>query len=177
VNNKPRPGTIVHGRDVGRKPDNHKFIFLLCKTCGVGKYICYSKRRTRKSCKACYVSSIPHPLRELSPAWKTGRTRMGGYVPIKPPLDDPIAKAMARKDGYVLEHRLVKARELGRPLKPAETVHHKNGNRSDNRVDNLEVWDGKHPAGTRNTDRHCAGCICAASIRNARSSMYRPALP
>jgi len=71
-----------------------------------------------------------------NPRWKGGRKKQSdGYILIYKP-NHPFAD----KKGYVLEHRLVMEKHLGRHLKPEEVVHHINGIKNDNRPKNLKLF-------------------------------------
>jgi hypothetical protein len=53
----------------------------------------------------------------------------------------------------ILKHRMIMMNYLGRELVAGETVHHKNGDRSDNRLENLELWSTSQPSGQRVQDK------------------------
>ena len=80
-----------------------------------------------------------------------------GYVDVYLP-----GHPMASTNGRVNEHRLMMSNALGRPLESYESVHHRNGDRSDNSIENLELWDRSQPSGQRATDKaQWAGTLLA----------------
>lgn len=84
-----------------------------------------------------------------------------GYVLLRVP-EHP----NATKTGYVFEHRYVMAEHLGRPLAENEVVHHKNGVRNDNRLENLELMDRSAHARLRRASTHCPHCGKSLSVRS-----------
>jgi transposase len=96
-----------------------------------------------------------HAKGERHGMWKGGRVVNGyGYVMVRLPLEHPLA-VMRTVNGYVLEHRLVVAESLGRPLESHESVHHINGDHADNRLENLQLRTGQHGAHVR---YKCSDC-------------------
>ena len=112
---------------------------------------CNEPARSRGYCSSHYAkwrrwgTATPEP--RPRPALKKRDSR-SGYVWVKAP-DNP----MAMINGYVAEHRLVMSQAIGRPLEKFENVHHVNGVRDDNRLENLELWNTYQPSGQRVPDK------------------------
>jgi len=146
----PVIGEISKGSELGRLMKNAKFIRAACQDCGKERWTglrdiklnggkpgstlcgsCSQRRRVEKEDRT-----------ESSNAnWKGGRHIANQYVFVRIRSDNPYFPMAggARHGAYIQEHRLLMAQELGRCLQPNELVHHKNGIRDDNRLENLQI--------------------------------------
>lgn len=91
----------------------------------------------------------------------TKRVQKDGYIAVKVPPGTLGAGSRRHGNHWMFEHRYVMQEILGRPLEKHEQVHHKNGVRDDNRLENLELWKKQQPSGVRSSDYHCPNCTCS----------------
>ena len=130
--------TVLHRDQTKKFP---KPVWVCRCACGAVKSVRAGNLRmgTVKSCGCLLrLSGSDHP------GWKGGRSISEGYVMVT-----------ILRDGSwetIREHRYVMEKKLGRRLLSDENVHHKNGNRQDNRIKNLELWTKVQPCGQRVSD-------------------------
>lgn len=145
------------------------FIWQACKNCGRPRWLRLKKGLPRSPiCPSCARKLAIRQKGwrgEKNPNWMGGRYKTrDGYIEVYLYSSD-FFYPMADCRGYVFEHRLIMAQHLGRCLLKTEQVHHINGIRDDNRIENLLLLS---PSEHRIKTMVCAECPLKKEIRLLR---------
>ena len=175
-------GDITRGRDLGKSGkyiSNRKFIYCICPECSETRWLILrpktadGKSRCQRCCGEFSNSSkrLPHGRGENCPRWKGGRRIQDRYVVRWISEQDPYYSMATKKShgsGDIMEHRLIMAQSLGRCLVRSEHVHHKNGDRQDNRLENLELVS---PTNHMLYNKMCAHCKLRKEIKMLKATI------
>lgn len=132
-----------------RRNDEGASVTEIMQATGLGR------EQVRRVLRANGVEPKNSRIGARSSRWRGGRFMDdGGYWRVWVDVGHPYAD-VANASGYAMEHRLVMSEQLGRPVTRDESVHHINGDRGDNRPDNLQLRSGKHGNGVRH---QCLDC-------------------
>lgn len=142
-----------------------KYFPRFCEICGEQIRRTKSYFTTRFCGRDCFKKHFQSRRGSAHPSWRGGRRvhETTGYILLHMEslsTDDRIIAGQLTRygSGYVLEHRLVMSKMLGRLINSHETVHHKNGIRSDNHPRNLELRVGSHGPGATASCLICPHC-------------------
>jgi hypothetical protein len=137
-----------HLREASRifRENNRKLAQHRSKICRLKKLEHY-KLKTRQRYRVVHGQPIDKPMTKRAAG--EGNIDAQGYKTI---TKRGHPNQMDAK-GRIREHVYIMSNHLGRPLFKGETIHHKNGDRLDNRIENLELWNRGQPPGQRIEDR------------------------
>ncbi len=143
-----------------------KLELVACKQCGKERYVQRSYMLKSWFTGLCRDCSRRSRAGENNPMWKDGRYKtMQGYIDIRLFPSDPFYAMTSKRWHYCREHRYVMAKSLGRCLTTQEAVHHLNGIKDDNRLENLELIS---PANHRRQTMFCHNCLLHKQIKLLR---------
>ncbi len=149
-----------------------------CLCCGLEherqKY-CSDKCQKKMAMKRAYAKTRSNPdlLKKYRLRQRNSKRKLKGIDVDLPPLTGERGKGNVSPKGYrriyskghpnslqkgssrgmMFEHVFIMSEHLKRPLMPGENVHHKNGIRHDNRIENLELWSKSQPYGSLVDDK------------------------
>ena len=153
---------VRNGLDLGKAGDC-LYVLVKCSECKKERWTRLKGYRDNPSikCRSCAAREAILKLPRFKGRKK--KENQGGYVLVWLALDDPFRCMAHAKTGYVLEHRLVMARHLGRPLLKQETVHHRpDVAKDDNRIEGLYLMPDP---GTHARELPCSNCELKKQIR------------